>query len=143
MIEVQQILKQYRIKNTSARRQVLAALLALKGKHFRTEDTIRYLRLANKKTSRASIFRAIQLFYEAGMLRMIESSKYGFKYECAIAEDHHDHLYCIRCGAIIEFREEAIEKLQEKVCRLKKFKPINHILKISGLCKKCSTAKGG
>lgn len=140
-MDVRQILKQYRIRNTTARRQILSAILALEDRHFYAEDIIKYLRYRQRTTSRASTFRTIQLFCELGIVRVIELSKYGAKYECAIGGHHHDHLYCIRCGAAIEFKEEAIEKLQEKICRFKHFQPLSHILKITGVCKKCSISR--
>ena len=58
-------------------------------------------------------------------------------YELALRAGHHDHLYCVSCGKIIEFEDKEIEKLQEKTCQDKKFYPLKHTLKIVGLCKEC------
>ncbi len=60
-------------------------------------------------------------------------------YELAADSAHHDHLYCLRCGVIIEFEEDRIEKLQVKVCHKEDFRPFRHTLRITGLCKKCTT----
>ncbi len=52
--------------------------------------------------------------------------------------EHHDHLVCNKCGKIIEFIEHRIEKLQDEVCKSKKFKPESHRLQIQGLCEDCN-----
>ena len=33
-------------------------------------------------------------------------------------DQHHDHLICAKCGLILEFEDEEIERLQRKVARL-------------------------
>ena len=58
-------------------------------------------------------------------------------YEVVSANKHHDHLYCMKCGKILEFEDKTIEALQEKVCRKNEFHCLEHTLRILGLCKKC------
>ena len=38
-----------------------------------------------------------------------------------IKKQHHDHLICIKCGKIIEFINDDLEKLQEKISNNYKF----------------------
>lgn len=50
---------------------------------------------------------------------------------------HHDHLVCEKCGKKIEFVNDAIEQLQEKVCRVHDFIPTSHHMVLYGICAAC------
>lgn len=105
--------------------------------HFKADDI--FFRLSQKKTwiSRASVYRTMQLLVKSGLLREVISGERRRHYEHIFGHDHHDHLFCIKCGRIIEFKKEKIEKLQEKVCEGYKFKPLEHRLQILGYCSEC------
>ena len=50
---------------------------------------------------------------------------------------HHDHMVCTKCGAILEFRDEAMEEIQKKVARAYGFYMLQHKMEIYGLCSAC------
>ena len=50
---------------------------------------------------------------------------------------HHDHMICTKCGAILEFKDEAMEAVQAKVARAYGFYMLQHKMEIYGLCSKC------
>jgi Fur family transcriptional regulator, ferric uptake regulator len=54
-----------------------------------------------------------------------------------LGRSHHDHLLCLKCGRVFEFRDDDIEKLQDKVCEKFHFKPVEHRLGIRGYCRDC------
>jgi Fur family ferric uptake transcriptional regulator len=55
-----------------------------------------------------------------------------------VGEQHHDHLVCTSCGAIIEFENSRIEELQEKVAQEHGFQIVSHRLELYGKCGKCA-----
>ncbi|MBD3314321.1 MAG: hypothetical protein GF344_00915, partial [Chitinivibrionales bacterium] len=59
------------------------------------------------------------------------------RYEHLHLGEHHDHFYCLRCGAIIEFYAPQIEELQAAEARAKGFHAFSHRLQINGLCSRC------
>jgi Fur family transcriptional regulator, ferric uptake regulator len=59
------------------------------------------------------------------------------RYEHLHIGEHHDHFYCLRCGAIIEFASPPIEQMQEEVARSHGFHAFSHRLLIRGLCDSC------
>jgi len=63
-------------------------------------------------------------------------------YEKAEGRPHHDHLFCIACGAVFEFQEPGIERLQDRVTRRHKFVALYHSHKIFGYCRKCGDGRG-
>lgn len=125
------------LKFTPQRKIVLREVFSTH-QHFRAEDI--FLGLSRKGTgvSRASVYRTIDLLVKTGLLRHIISGERHRHYEHIFGHDHHDHLFCLRCGKIIEFKREKIEKLQDKVCQGYNFKSIDHRLQILGYCSECS-----
>ena len=60
----------------------------------------------------------------------------GKKFEIA-NKPHHDHLICTECGKIIEFENEKIEALQEKIAKENGFKLTEHLMQLYGVCPEC------
>ena len=58
---------------------------------------------------------------------------------------HHDHMICRRCGTIIEFEDQTIEKRQSSIAKEHGFKLTGHMMQLYGVCKECTAkeAKGG
>ena len=87
------------------------------------------------KISIATIYRTVKLFQEAGILTKHDFKSGKARYE-AIDESHHDHLIDIKTGKIIEFVDEEIEKLQNKVAEKYGYKLVDHKLELYGIKKK-------
>ncbi|MFQ5719191.1 MAG: Fur family transcriptional regulator [Acidobacteriota bacterium] len=127
------------LRMTRERRRVLDEVLLIDG-HFRPDDLLVRFRTNGVRISRATIYRTLDLLVEAGLVRREAFPDAGTHYERAhrvAGHAHHDHLYCVTCGAILEFHNEEIERLQEKVCRALDFEPLTHSHQISGRCGPC------
>ena len=61
------------------------------------------------------------------------------QYERTSGFPHHDHLVCIKCGKIFEFKDDGIERRQNRVCRRFGFKSTGHRLGVRGYCRSCQT----
>ena len=131
------LLEKYSIRKTYPRRKIAKIISSLDIRHFSAEDILKGIKQNNHKVSRATTYRTVKLFSQKGLLRLIELDRDFQMYELATDNDHHDHLYCVNCGKIIEFEDKNIEKLQNETCKNKKFYPLRHTLKIVGLCKEC------
>ena len=133
----QNLLEKYNIRDTRPRRELMDIISSFGRRHFSVEDILKNPKQKKSKVSRATTFRAVNLFSQKGLLYSIDLGK-GFRmYEVALNANHHEHLYCIKCGKIIEFEDKNIEKLQAKACQDKGFRPLKHTLRIAGLCKEC------
>ncbi|MBM2576436.1 transcriptional repressor [Jannaschia sp. Os4] len=62
----------------------------------------------------ATVYRAVKLFEEAGLLERREFGDGRARYEDA-ERDHHDHLIDLQTGEVIEFVDPEIEALQERI----------------------------
>ncbi|MEJ5172508.1 MAG: Fur family transcriptional regulator [Hydrogenothermaceae bacterium] len=134
-IDIEKLLKERGFKLTKQRIEVFNEILKKRG-HFEIEDIVHLLRKKNLKASRATVYRTLNILKEIGLLK--EVIKFGNKtyYEVG-TKDHHDHLICLNCGKFIEFHNDEIEKIQEKVCNEFNFKPVYHRLEIYGICEDC------
>ena len=85
------------------------------------------------KISIATVYRTVKLFEEAGIL-----TKHDFKGGKARYElnDDHNHLIDIKTGEIIEFVDEEINQLQQKIAEKYGYKLVDHRLELYGVKKK-------
>ena len=59
------------------------------------------------------------------------------RYEHRHLGRHHDHLICPKCGKIVEFANEELERLQVKIAAEQGFHMLQHRMEIYGLCAGC------
>ncbi|HEY3375266.1 MAG TPA: transcriptional repressor [Candidatus Aquicultor sp.] len=118
-------------------RQCIADEVFAWHKHFDAEELLQFLRDKGSKTSRATVYRSLELLVESGLVEKIDLGEGRAAYEHTAGHPHHDHLICLSCGAVQEFEEPLIEQLQEWACEKANFKPTAHNLSIYGYCEKC------
>ena len=59
------------------------------------------------------------------------------RYEHRHLGKHHDHLICTKCGKIVEFADETMERLQVEIAARSGFHMLQHRMDIYGLCSRC------
>lgn len=126
------------LRMTPERSAILAEIFKIEG-HFQPDDLLVRFRTNGVRISRATIYRTLDLLVTCGLVRR-ETFAGGTHYERAHnvkGHAHHDHLVCSSCGAIFEFHNSEIERLQERVCREFGFEPHGHSHQISGHCADC------
>lgn len=129
------------LKLTSQRRRILKRVFAT-NRHFTADEIHEVFRRGQGDVSRATVYRTLSLLVEGGFLDMLELGGDTKRYEHILGREHHDHLMCARCGAVVEFQEPRIEALQEEVATRHGFKIASHSLRIFGTCRKCVAAEG-
>jgi Fur family ferric uptake transcriptional regulator len=125
---------------TSTRGAILRGIVASRG-HFDADGLHDLLKRKGETLSAATIYRTLPLFVQSGIIKETLRARGRARYEPAWGRDHHDHLECVSCGRIIEFKDDELERLQDKVCRRHGFCAVEHRLGIRGYCAACR-AKG-
>ena len=126
--------------NLTEQRRIIAKVLSESKKTYGESDHPDVDELYNRvskidsKISIATVYRTVKLFEEAGILTKHDFKGGKARYE-AIIESHHDHLIDIKTGEIIEFVDEEIEKLQNKVAEKYGYKLVDHKLELYGIKK--------
>jgi Fur family ferric uptake transcriptional regulator len=118
---LEEVLTQFRefingrsLRATNVRQGILRAILARQG-HFDIDELVRDLQAQGLEASRATVYRALPLFKEAGIIQSTLKSADRRCYESTVGHEHHDHLICTSCGKIVDFQFEAFEILQREV----------------------------
>lgn len=130
------VLKEKGQRFTKERDSIFQSILSYKG-HFEPERLYLDMKSKGVKASRASVYRTINLLYRCGLIEKVGKAEHGVIYEIKVGRGHHDHMLCLRCGGVVEFYSEELEKIQEEICRKQNFKAVSHSLEIRGYCKKC------
>jgi len=133
--EFRETIKKSGLKYTPQREKIFKVILSTKG-HFEIEELVHRIRSKNIEVSRATVYRTLEILKNLGYVSEVIKFKNKTIYEVAL-KDHHDHLICRKCGRIIEFHSDEIEKIQTKICEEYSFRPEFHRLEIFGLCKEC------
>ncbi len=135
--ELKKIVKQKGLKYTEQREVVLNILLHADG-HLSAEDV--YNLIKEKKPDSnigiATVYRALGFLEEVNLISSVTFGTEGKKYESSTKE-HHDHLICTKCGKIVEFLDDEIEKRQEKIANKNNFKITSHSMQLYGICETC------
>ncbi len=124
------------LKSTRQREIILDCFLSTH-QHLTTEELYLKLKENHPGIGFATVYRTLKLFAESGIAREIQFGDGQTRYEHLHAGEHHDHLVCTACGAIVEFENETIEKLQSQVASQHGFTILNHKLELYGFCAKC------
>lgn len=116
------------LKMTEQRR-VIARVLSESDDHPDVEAVYRRAARIDPKISIATVYRTVRLFEEANILERHDFGDGRSRYEEA-PDEHHDHLIDIDSGAVVEFRNEEIERLQEEVARRLGYRLVGHRLEL-------------
>ena len=120
------------VKLTEQRR-IIAKIMSESSDHPDVDELYRRVSKIDPKISIATVYRTVKLFEEAGIL-----TKHDFKTGKARYElnDDHNHLIDIKTGEIIEFVDDEINKLQEKIADKYGYTLVDHKLELYGMKKK-------
>jgi len=119
----------------TGQRRTIAAVLESAADHPDVEELYNRASAVDPRISLATVYRTVKLFEEAGILEKHEFGDGRARYEDA-ERDHHDHLIDIQSGEVIEFIDEEIEKLQERIADKLGYELRGHRLELYGVPKK-------
>ena len=115
-------------------RKIIAKTMSNSQDHPDVDELYKRASKIDSKISIATVYRTVKLFEEAGIVAKHDFKGGKARYE-ELNESHHDHLIDIKTGEIIEFVDEEIEKLQQKVADKYGYKLVDHKLELYGIKK--------
>jgi|TARA_B100000768_G_scaffold178938_1_gene195631 Fur family ferric uptake transcriptional regulator len=113
-------------------RRIVAQVLEISNDHPDVEELYARASKLDPRISIATVYRAVKLFEESGILEKVEFGDGRARYEDA-DRDHHDHLIDMQSGEVIEFIDPDIEALQEKIARRLGYRLKGHRLELYGV----------
>lgn len=116
----------------TGQRRVVARVLSDAQDHPDVEQLYARASDIDPNISIATVYRTVKLFEDAGIIERHDFGDGRARYEEA-QEDHHDHLIDMRSGKVIEFVNEEIERLQERIAAELGYKLVGHRLELFGV----------
>jgi Fur family ferric uptake transcriptional regulator len=120
-------------------REAVAAAVFFADAHLSVGDIEHVLQERQAAIGKATVYRTLGLLATAGLVREHDFGE-GFKrYEPLLAKSHHEHLICVRCGKVVEFSSERLERMKALIAEEHGFQHHHHRLEIYGVCRECQT----
>jgi len=116
----------------TVQRAVIARVLSAATDHPDVEEVYRRANQVDSRISLSTVYRTVRLLENAGIIDRHDFGDGGrARYE-RVKSEHHDHLIDTESGTVIEFKNEEIEKLQERVARELGYELVGHRLELYG-----------
>tara|TARA_B100000965_G_C19295522_1_gene627818 strand:- start:114 stop:521 length:408 start_codon:yes stop_codon:yes gene_type:complete len=115
------------LKVTLPRVRILEIFEKSVDKHLSAEDIYNKIKEAGDEVGLATVYRVLTQFESAGIL-MKQNFEDNYSVYELVSEDHHDHMVCIDSGTVVEFKNDLIEKEQEKIAKEHGYKIVDHKL---------------
>lgn len=122
-------------------REAVAEVVFASTEHLSVDDIELRLREAGHRIGKATIYRTLDLLVRSQLAEEHDFGQ-GFKrYENRLsAQPVHEHLICLECGRVLEFRSPEVLEIERRMSAELGFKPARHRLDIYGLCRECQEA---
>jgi Fur family ferric uptake transcriptional regulator len=133
---LQEYIRQRSLRRTPERERILQEIFEIHG-HFDVDELHLRLRQRGSKVSKASIYRALPLFIDCGLVREVDFRDGHWHYEHIYGHAHHSHLRCLGCGQVLEFEEPRLQHLEEHLARKYGYRIKGHQLQVHGYCATC------
>lgn len=125
----------------TGQRDTIAKSVFSADEHFTAEELYDRLRKTADHISRATVYRTLALFVEAGLLREIDLGEDRKTYDPNyLDKPSHNHLVCIDCRRLVEFEDAHVDLLNECVTRRLGFRSVRQTIRIEATCEQLRTS---
>jgi Fur family ferric uptake transcriptional regulator len=121
----------------TAQRLAIADVLAASTRHLSAEDISQEVSVRHLRVGTATVYRTLELLVTSGLVVERDFGEGFRRYEPARDAPHHEHLLCIRCGQVREFRDERLERMTTLLAEAHGYVWQSHRLVIHGTCDDC------
>ncbi|MDY0191207.1 MAG: Fur family transcriptional regulator [Desulfuromonas sp.] len=137
--QFEQFLQRSGLKFTRERQQIIRAIIDF-DEPFDVDRLLFYLKQRGEKTSKATIYRTIQLLLESGSLRTISLSPTDARstlYSLCGKFRAYDLLICTACGKVTDIDKQPVCSSCQLIAKDHGYKLESHSLRIFALCPQC------
>jgi len=117
------------LKMTDQRR-IIARVISAADDHPDVETVYRRATEIDPRISIATVYRSLKLFEDANVLIRHDFGEGRARYE--ESGEHHEHLIDIESGQVIEFHNDELEELKERIAKELGFELVDHRLELYG-----------
>ncbi|MGB8213846.1 MAG: transcriptional repressor [Anaerolineales bacterium] len=125
-------------RKTQPRDRIAARLaeLAASGQDFSVEELWHDLQQFDPNLGRATVFRAVEMLVNMGLLNRIEFADGSHTYR-ACGDEHHHHLTCRKCHRVVDVDVCIPQDQLAKIGQQTGFAIEGHSLVLFGVCEDC------
>jgi Fur family ferric uptake transcriptional regulator len=134
--QFRKLFQQERVENFEDRFKVLEAFLSTEN-HITVEELTEILNSRGLTLSPEFVRDTLKMLSRLGFARQSRFDNGVVRYEHHHLGDHHDHMICTKCGRIIEFKEDRLERYQIQIAATHGFHMLRHKMEIYGICAEC------
>lgn len=128
-IDLQRKCAEAGLKMTGQRRVILE-VLGNAADHPSVEDVYERAKVIDDSISIATVYRTLSLLDELDLVIRHEFQEGYSRYE--VNWDHHHHLIDLETGKVVEFQNDELEALKEKIARDLGYELVDHRLELYG-----------
>lgn len=110
----------------TSQRKVIAEVFFTGAKHLSLLELLDRAKVKKRSIGYATVYRTMRLLTEGGLAVEHKFGENQARYEPVHDGEHHDHLICLECGAIVEFEDPMIEQRQERMAQDRGFEVVSH-----------------
>jgi Fur family ferric uptake transcriptional regulator len=120
-------------------RQAVVGLLAGQDCCLSAQEISDRLRESGSDVGIASIYRALDLLHEMGLVQRVEFGEGAARFEPVVpGGEHHHHAVCDKCGRVTAFEDERLEQQLEHLAGRLRHSMRGHDIVIHGDCARCA-----
>lgn len=89
------------------------------------------------KVGRATVYRTLEQLEELELVHRVDVGGESSAYERNDPTGHHHHMVCVRCGRLVPFEDQALERAIHAVGERAEFEVTAHDVLLRGICPRC------
>lgn len=126
-----------KLKYTAERQKVFSEIVSSPG-HFGPDELIARLGGAEKRVSRATIYRTLDLLVKLGIVRRVCFGDKGALYESNLNWKPTGEIVCLGCGNVVTFEvPDSIDATLRSIANKYETAAMNRSVQVFGYCKDC------
>ncbi len=129
------ILSQNGYKLTSQRLAVLN-VIANSQEHLTPAAIFKKVNQDHSQIGLVTVYRILETLSDLGLICRVDRPGKSSSYTLS-PSGHHHHLVCSECGAVADFTDCSLEKLEQRLSEETGFKIEGHLLQFTGICDDC------
>ena len=114
----------------TSQREVVISILENSEDHPDVDELFRRATEIDKSVSIATVYRTVKLLEDASFIEKHEFGDGKARYE--ESGEHHEHLIDVETGEVIEFIDNELEELKEKIALKMGYELVDHRLELFG-----------
>ncbi len=122
-------LKSQHLKYTPERADILNSIIEADNV-FEVDQLLMEMRRRGHRVSKATIYRTIKLLQDAGIITLALFDSKQSHFQLIYGKAPRDYMVCMKTGKYIEFSDDELVALRDRICRQYGWDPVGHRFQI-------------